>query len=984
ALKNVVVHGDAQLGNNSGDLTISTTGQQTYKGKVTVLANTSMVASAVTFEANVDTAEARSSTDWGLMVMGDLETKADATIGGMTRFKFFTVTGTSKLGGNVMTTGEQKYGEKVSLTQDVILDGDSLDFNDMDGIDGGGNDLSLQTAMQVTINEAFVGIKHLNVLGAGGALLSGEIITTGNQVYESAVSLAANTDLKVGDDGSGIVHFMGAVDSASEGDAALAIKGALQADETLGKTSSLESLCVTGTSQLNGDVVTLNNQIYMGTVILTSSLQLKAVNEEGFSRVFFHSDVKGGNREYSLDLEAATVIAAENVRIEVKQVRFGSTIDGRHGNGEDEGDTDVSISSLQPSDPDADFTSQDDLPQRFTEEIAGNGNSLTLAADNVIFQDDISLKSLNMEASGDAEIRGKVTLFVDPHSIVLPTSVSGEKYVDDNEEQPTSLTFSGVHNKEVFFGSRSDGPSLQITDFTEFKGHTIFGGNIFSEGHERYYEGKAFVINSSNLILSQEIVAGGAITFLGGDITFQDGGKIESMEGSVDLLAAGLDSDGSAIIDKAKAERQIPQGSGQVNAEEVRDTITIKTPASDEGDTVPAVTIVATDGVYDAFKIILDLSGGEVDVATGLGQSVQFNTLSKSSDSQVTKSFEAFIGDTGYLSRIGISVASAQVFTVNPAPSLILVIAIAYIDLGLFEQALTLYGLVGTGIALDLAQCEEEEGCAPRLTEGELDLLIVDLQEKLRTLQEAKDTEIDPARLAQIDDLVEGYRMQLQEFQSYLQTVIAFREAAEVDDEELSLEEDIVSFRTLQKRELAVDESSNIIQAIFSRINWLERLKEQPEERQRLSEVTGIELTIEALDEIIDATKREEDLLRRRVRLILQGESEISMSEPPVKDMMSWLHSVSSEVPRLSSEQYLLRRNHLWSLRAGERKAMLLRADGRYPDRYFAFGNPFIAASSADGSSSERLATFELAFTAHQYFYEQAMESSCEFNTWSV
>jgi hypothetical protein len=91
------------------------------------------------------------------------------------------------------------------------------------------------------------------------------------------------------------------------------------------------------------------------------------------------------------------------------------------------------------------------------------------------------------------------------------------------------------------------------------------------------------------------------------------------------------------------------------------------------------------------------------------------------------------------------------------------------IDEGLFEEDLTLFGVIGNGVALALAQCEEHAGCAPNVTEEELVLIILALNEIFAKTAELCDAgndvecaERDEAR--RLLDQFESYQTQLAEW----------------------------------------------------------------------------------------------------------------------------------------------------------------------------------------------------------------------------
>ena len=64
---------------------------------------------------------------------------------------------------------------------------------------------------------------------------------------------------------------------------------------------------------------------------------------------------------------------------------------------------------------------------------------------------------------------------------------------------------------------------------------------------------------------------------------------------------------------------------------------------------------------------------------------------------------------------------------------------------------------------------------------------------------------------------------------------------------------------------------AKVLETIKARIEWLESLKANTEERVRLSEITGIELTQETLDEIIESAESEAAYIENQIRLQIEG-----------------------------------------------------------------------------------------------------------------
>lgn len=196
---------------------------------------------------------------------------------------------------------------------------------------------------------------------------------------------------------------------------------------------------------------------------------------------------------------------------------------------------------------------------------------------------------------------------------------------------------------------------------------------------------------------------------------------------------------------------------------------------------------------------------------------------------------------------------------------------VAFIDVGLFEEDLTLYGVIGNGVALALAQCEEVEGCAPDVSEAELDELIEGLKVRIQELERRlEDGDGDRAR---IEELLEGYRQELENFEGYKKDLEEYYSSDFDEDDDDFGEED-----ELQTKAGQIQRLSEILEVAQRRIEWLESLKGDADARAKLSEGTGIELTIEAIDSIIEATRQEVIIIERQIQNLQDGTE--AMSRP--------------------------------------------------------------------------------------------------------
>src|SRR5690606_25451890 len=78
------------------------------------------------------------------------------------------------------TSGTQTYDDAVLLLGDTVLIGSALSTS---GVDGAGNDLTLTISGVAMIDGSFTNIDDLTSNGAGTTELSGNVTTTGFQLY---------------------------------------------------------------------------------------------------------------------------------------------------------------------------------------------------------------------------------------------------------------------------------------------------------------------------------------------------------------------------------------------------------------------------------------------------------------------------------------------------------------------------------------------------------------------------------------------------------------------------------------------------------------------------------------------------------------------------------------------------------------------------------------------------------------------------------
>ncbi|MCG8324718.1 MAG: ABC transporter C-terminal domain-containing protein [Thiotrichales bacterium] len=389
------------------------------------------------------------------------------------------------------------------------------------------------------------------------------------------------------------------------------------------------------------------------------------------------------------------------------------------------------------------------------------------------------------------------------------------------------------------------GPAgLNLPNLVGFGGDTFIGANV-APATLPLNGGSIISSMADTLTVTVDIDVGGGLAFFGSDIIFDT--SAITTDGPLAVVAVGpaggLGGTGTGLID-------------------------IQSPVDFDAN---SGVFIAEDQITNPQDITLLFGGGDVEfLVTNNGDSLNQVQDGGANSVDATPESEAFVA------LLGLSVNAVVVSFFNPASALIGLVEVAFIDVGLFEEELTLFGTIGNGIALALAQCEEIEGCAPNVTEEELEALIADLEASINDIENRLPEEPDPATRAKLEELLAGFQEELENFRSYQQQLIEFFAADEEEFEddfgEEGFDEEFDEEAPLVAPDVnVVDRLADVLKAVNARIEWLESLKTDPEERARLSAITGIELTQEALDEIIEATKREAGFIENMIKSMLEG-----------------------------------------------------------------------------------------------------------------
>ena len=282
---------------------ITTTGAQDYQGAVTLLSATTLDSSAgngaITFEQTLDGAFDLTTK------AGTGQTTFDGLVGGSAKLASLTVTGQSVINTTaISTTGAQDYQDAVTLLSATTLDSSSgngaITFEKT--LDGGFG-LTTKAGTGLTTFSGAVGattrLSSLTVTGIS-AINGGGVSTVNGQSYQGAAKLGAATTLD-STTNNGTITFGGTLDggfdlTAKAGTALTTFAG------TVGATTKLKSLTVTGTSAINGgSVTTTDAQDYQDAVTLGAATTLDSSANNG--AITFHKTLDGA---FDLTTKAGT------------------------------------------------------------------------------------------------------------------------------------------------------------------------------------------------------------------------------------------------------------------------------------------------------------------------------------------------------------------------------------------------------------------------------------------------------------------------------------------------------------------------------------------------------------------------------------------------------------------------------------------------------------------------------------------------------
>lgn len=305
-------------------------------------------------------------------------------------------------------------------------------------------------------------------------------------------------------------------------------------------------------------------------------------------------------------------------------------------------------------------------------------------------------------------------------------------------------------NTDIFIGNDNGPGNIAANQFAGFQGHLIIGAllNPLDSPAENAVVVNPPGVTANRIFVNQDFTVGGDVTLIASNINLDASIGAAANTGQVTLVAVG-DS----------------QANGGEGPGDITGPIS-GTSAISGGKAV----LIANSTVVNAGNIRLDLNGGDLLLAASANEDEpQFDPSSNASSVEFDPETLAIIAG------LGLQLQSVQVVFTNPASALTGLQNVQFIDVGLFEEELTLFGVIGNGIAMSLDQCEEAEGCAPNVSDAELDALIVQIEARIVEIRQR--LEAGTINADEGAELLAGFERELENFQRYKTQLTEFAES---------------------------------------------------------------------------------------------------------------------------------------------------------------------------------------------------------------
>lgn len=257
--------------------TLETAGSQTYTGAVVLGTDVTLSASAILFDAPVDSdGTARSLT---LNSSGNVQFLDDVGALSALNSLLTDAAGQTVLasGVSISTVADQTYNDLLVLNGPATLTSQSGSVIVNAGVNGNTADSDLIVNGDLQLNSGFTAVNSLTVNGTA-TLNTPSVTTTAGQLYNGAVTLAQGVTIQAGSD----VTFASTVDAASATTAGLVVNtaGVTTFGGAVGSIVALDSLVTDagGSVVIGANITTLGDQTFNDAAFVAGAATLAGTN----------------------------------------------------------------------------------------------------------------------------------------------------------------------------------------------------------------------------------------------------------------------------------------------------------------------------------------------------------------------------------------------------------------------------------------------------------------------------------------------------------------------------------------------------------------------------------------------------------------------------------------------------------------------------------------------------------------------------------
>ncbi|MCI0629494.1 MAG: filamentous hemagglutinin N-terminal domain-containing protein [Phycisphaerales bacterium] len=552
-LLSLTTNADGETRLNGGS--IITSADQAYNDVVRLGANATLAANDVTFAQTVDSLD---STDRSLVVNttgGGITTFASA-VGSI--FELLNLTtnsdGETRLnGGVVITSADQTFNDAVRLGADTTLTGNDITLgstvNSFDATDRflvvnttGGGITTFGGAVGATFD-----LSSLTTNSDGETRLNGgSVMTSGDQSYDDAVRLGANTTLTAND-----ITFASTVDSFNATDRFLVVNttggGNTTFNGDVGTDFALMSLTTNADGQTNiaQDIETTNGITFADNVVLTGAGLQTLDAGAGLLHAQSTVDKDTGN----LDLVGGSVELDDNIVVDIGslEVTGALTASGlvQAGQNIDTNDTAVFMGDVIGG---GNVTFDDATEFNGLVDQTVTAQTGTLWAKQTVTKNNGG----NLALNGELLVNLDGTVDVNDGGNLAITGDGGDLVVAGTIDAEANLLAGGditVDGAATVGGNVNAGGNVTFHDASEVGGFVqATGGNALFEG-EANIDGN--ITAGNNATFQQDAFLGGDV-FASVNITFEMDAEFDgSSHQSVDADGGLLDFNGSLVKSSA-------------------------------------------------------------------------------------------------------------------------------------------------------------------------------------------------------------------------------------------------------------------------------------------------------------------------------------------------------------------------------------------------------------------------------------------------